>query len=95
MSGRKMDLLDGQGNVVGYVEEQPDGSWLSPPLTAGTGTVTIAQVRPASAPCHDCGVEPGQPHIDGCDVARCTVCGKQRITCDHRDSEVGWGQTRP
>jgi hypothetical protein len=42
--------------------------------------------------CHDCGVAPGQPHVDGCDVARCRVCGWQRIGCDHCDSNVGWGQ---
>jgi hypothetical protein len=41
--------------------------------------------------CPDCAVSPGQPHEDGCDVARCTVCGAQRIGCDHAGSEQGWG----
>lgn len=41
--------------------------------------------------CGDCGVAPGQPHIDGCDVARCIECGWQRIGCDHEDSDDGWG----
>jgi hypothetical protein len=43
-------------------------------------------------PCRDCHARPGQPHTDGCDVARCTVCGERRITCRHEGSEVGWGQ---
>lgn len=46
-----------------------------------------------SRPCGDCGVEPGWPHIDGCDVARCTECGWQRIGCEHEESALGWGQT--
>ena len=33
-------------------------------------------------PCSDCGVEPGQPHVPGCDVARCLYAGMQRISCD-------------
>jgi hypothetical protein len=42
--------------------------------------------------CGDCSVTPGTPHIDGCDVARCTACGYQRIGCDHGGSSTGWGQ---
>lgn len=42
--------------------------------------------------CRDCWAEVGSPHEDGCDVARCTECGFQRISCDHEDSDVGWGQ---
>lgn len=42
--------------------------------------------------CGDCAVKPGTPHMSGCDVARCTACGSQRISCDHRERNVGWGQ---
>lgn len=42
--------------------------------------------------CPDCHVPPGQPHNDGCDVAHCTECGRQRITCKHGSSDAGWGQ---
>jgi hypothetical protein len=38
-------------------------------------------------PCGDCAALPGYPHSDMCDVARCPLCGIQRIQCyDHARS---------
>lgn len=35
--------------------------------------------------CPDCAAQPGQPHDDGCDVARCLASGVQRLGCGCHD----------
>lgn len=32
--------------------------------------------------CHDCSAKPGQPHVEGCDTERCSVCGGQSFLDD-------------
>jgi hypothetical protein len=47
---------------------------------------------PATRACPDCAVTPGQRHKEGCDVARCVVCGQQQLQCD---PEAEHGLTGP
>jgi hypothetical protein len=41
-----------------------------------------------SRACPDCGVAPGVEHEDGCDVARCTRTGNQRLICGGHEGTV-------
>ncbi len=56
------------------------------------GELVIRQfrgLRKLERNCQDCGAEPGQPHGDGCDTARCTRTGMQRLQCGLRPVFVG------
>jgi hypothetical protein len=69
-------------------------------VVSGVLGIDVFRPDPAESPsespsetgnCPDCAATAGMPHDDGCDVARCTTCGFQRIGCSCPNG-VGWGQ---
>lgn len=49
----------------------------------------MSEIPEEAARCPDCQVLPGEPHLEGCDVAPCPVCGMQRLQCEeHAYAEV-------
>lgn len=45
--------------------------------------------------CHDCGVEHGEAHHEGCDAASCPNCGGQLLCCNCAllITHTAWGNT--
>lgn len=56
-------------------------------------TEAILNAEVEVAKCPDCGVEPGTPHHDGCDIEICTACKGQRMLCEcagHDPARAAW-----
>lgn len=63
------------GDIVGI------GGSLSCVVTYDRGTGMITGVS-MTRPCGDCGVQPGELHVQGCDMEGCPRCGGQAIACN-------------
>jgi hypothetical protein len=42
--------------------------------------------------CPDCYVEPGEVHLDGCDIERCSSCARQKMVCDCKDHDKSFAR---
>lgn len=77
------------------------GQWSAPSRASGLFVQplleSLAELRPRPA-CPDCGVAVGEPHDEGCDVERCSVCSGQRLLCrcvEHEPALERWGGEWP
>ncbi|MEV5942698.1 hypothetical protein, partial [Streptomyces sp. NPDC051994] len=84
--GESLFIADG-GYVTCSRHDCPDPDAASTLLERRSDNPRTTPDDPVTCP--DCAVRPGDIHADGCDVPRCPITGKQRLTCDQGDDCAG------
>jgi hypothetical protein len=85
---------EGRTTFGGYtprLARRSDDGFLGCITHSGARLTGMREVQ-GTATCPDCGVPAETAHEDGCDVARCTLDGMQRLNHDHPNPAEGWGQ---